>query len=379
MTSSTPLRRALFLPLVATLLAGSDAVAQLSDASIDKAYRYSMSHHGVALIIREKGQVRFEEFYNGYRGEPLHIYSGTKSFFGVLAVMAEQDRLLKLDEKVSKTIPEWADDPRKSKITIRDLLTFTAGLESGFEEIYSRSQSDKLELAVKLDAVRDRGASFIYGPGSINVFAEVLKRKLQKRRITYEEYLRKRITSPLGIDITQWQKDSFGNPVPSAGMYMTGKDWMKFGDFINNGGEIRGGSLVKSTQLAKCFQGTPINPAFGLGFWLNSYAPNASARPTDIEEDLELNPMPENWSRACLCKEAPSDLVVSLGSTFQRLYMVPSMDLVVVHHGTPGRTFRDYEFLRFLFENAQIPKAAPPEKKSKPLFKNLFKGPQNRQ
>ena len=65
--------------------------------------------------------------------------------------------------KVADTIAEWRGDPRKSQITVRDLLNFTSGMETGFNEIYGRSSANKLKLALELDAIRDRGKSFIYG------------------------------------------------------------------------------------------------------------------------------------------------------------------------------------------------------------------------
>lgn len=364
--------------IFAVLNLPSPGVAQLASSSITAAQKYSASHNGIGMIIQERGQLRFEKYYNGYSGAPLHIYSGTKSFFGVLAVMAQEDRLLKLDERASDTLTEWRDDPRKREILIRDLLNFTSGLESGFEEIYGRSSDDKISLAVSLDATRDRGKSFVYGPGHLNAFCEILRRKLKPRRISYEQYLNKKLINPLGIKISRWREDAHGNAMPSAGMYMTGKEWLKFGEFINAGGAVRGRHFVKTESLSECFRGTSINPAFGLGFWLNGYAGQSNAREVDVEEDLELKPMPEDWSDACLAKGAPADLVVSLGSTFQRLYLVPSMDLIVVHHGKPGHEFRDFDFLRLLFADAAAASptapSTPQKRKVKPLFPGLFKG-----
>lgn len=360
--------------LPALIVATMPVQAQLSGESIEAAMRYSATHNGRALIIKEGGQIRYEKYYSGYSGEALHIYSGTKSFFGVLAVMAQEDRILRLDDRVAETLKEWRDDPRKSQVTIRDLLNFTSGLETGFEEIYGRSGHDKIALAATLEVTRDRGQSFVYGPSHLNVFCEVLRRKLRSRGMGYEEYLHKKLVGPLGIRITRWREDAHGNAFPSAGMYMTGKDWMKLGELVRSGGVWQGRRLVKTESLAECFSGTRINPAFGLGFWLNGYARQPDAREVDVEEDLELDPMPEDWSDACLCKDAPLDLVVSLGSTFQRLYVVPSMDLIVVHHGKPGHEFRDFEFLRILFANAAQPEVAPRERETRPLLPKLFRG-----
>lgn len=360
--------------VLAMLNLPSSGFSQLSLWSIEAAQKYSASHNGIGLIVQERGQLRYEKYYNGYSGAPLHIYSGTKSFFGVLAVMAQEDRLFKLDDKASDTLTEWRSDPRKSEIRIRDLLNFTSGLEAGVEEIYGRSSADKIAIALSLDATRDRGESFVYGPGNLNAFCEILRRKLKPKGMSYEQYMKKKLLGPLGINMTRWREDAHGNVVPSAGMYMTGKEWLKFGEFVNAGGVARGRRLVKSDSLSECFRGTSINPAFGLCFWLNGNAPNPNSREVDVEEDLELDPMPENWSDACLAKGAPADLVVSLGSTFQRLYLVPSMGLAVVHHGKPGHEFRDFDFLRILFDEAATAQAAPEKRKVKPLFPGLFKG-----
>ncbi len=350
--------------------------AQLASSSIEAAHEYSRTHSGVGLIIEEEGKTRFEQYYNGHSGnEPLHIYSGTKSYFGVLAVIAEEEGLLKLDEPVAQTLPEWREDTRKQLVTLRDLLNFTSGLETGFEEIYGSSSADKLALSVGLKATRDRGASFVYGPSHLQVFCEVLRRKLASKGLGYEDYLQKRLIKPLDIRITQWRADSHGNVIPSAGMYMTGRDWLKFGELVLNGGTWKGRRLVSTEALSKCFVGTPINPAFGQCFWVNSYRTQDDAREVDVELFLEREPLPEDWSRACLCKSAPTDLICSLGSNFQRLYLVPSMQLVVVHQGKKGNDFRDAEFLSLLFRDAASPASEETTtKKIRPILPKLFGG-----
>lgn len=378
-----PLAPASVSSLCVLLLSLVNASAQLSEESIVRARAYSAENNGRALIVHEQGRLRFEDYYSGYRkGEPLHIYSGTKSFFGVLAVIAQEEGLLSLDERVAETLPEWRDDPRKSEIRIGDLLNFTSGLETGFEEIYGRSSADKIAIAVGLDAKRDRGASFIYGPGHLNVFCEVLRRKLKRRRMSYDDYLDRKLIRPLGIKIPRWRDDDHGNPAPSAGMYLTAQEWLKFGQMINAGGKWKGRRIVRSESLEFCFRGTEINPAFGLCFWLNHYASRPDAVEVDVEEELEIEPLPEDWRRTCLSKGAPPELIVSLGSTFQRLYLLPSWDLIVIHHGKPGHEFRDAEFLRILFTDARGPAsrgpssggsgATPQERPTRPLFPKLF-------
>ncbi len=362
----------LFLGLLACG-AALPASAQLSPESIQAAHQYSIKRGGIGFLVKERGEIRFERYAKGHGpNEAIHIYSGTKSFFGALAVMAESDGILSLDERVAETLPEWRNDSRKARITLRDLLDSTSGLETGFEQIYGRTSADKLTLAVSLDAKRERGESFIYGPSHLQVFCEVLRRKLKRRGLSYQGYLERKLIKPLDIHITQWRADDHGNVIPSAGMWMSARDWLKFGELICQGGHWNGRQLISSDALTNCFRTSSINPAFGLCFWVNSYSVHPDAREIDVEEYLELKPLPEDWSRACLCKQAPPDLIASIGSNFQRLYIVPSMNLVVVHQGKKGaRGFRDAEFLSILFSNATRPalaEASPPPRKTKPIL-----------
>ena len=55
----------------------------------------------------------------------------------------------------------------------------------------------------------------------------------------------------------------------------------------------------------------------------------------------------QDWQDACLCRDAPRDLVACIGSGYQRLYVIPSLDLIVVRHGG-GSRFSDGRFLRLL-------------------------------
>lgn len=371
-------RAAIILTGLACLGAPVPASAQLSQKSIEAAHRYSAARGGIGLIVKERGEVRFERYAKGHGADqPIHIYSGTKSFFGALAAIAEKEGLLSLDEKVAKTLPEWREDPRKSEITLRELLNFTSGLETGFEEIYGNSTADKLKLSLGLDAKAARGEAFIYGPSHLQVFCEVLQRKLKRKGLSYRGYLEKKLIRPLDIDLAKWRADNHGNVYPSAGMWMTGRDWMKFGELVCHGGSYGGHQLVPSTSLAQCFQSTRINPAFGLCFWVNSYCDRPDAREIDVEEYLEIEPLPEDWSRACLSKGAPADLSCSIGSNFQRLYLVPSMDLVVVHQGRKGaRGFEDAAFLPLLFADCQTPAATETAtvsgRKEKPSLSKVF-------
>ena len=108
----------------------------------------------------------------------------------------------------------------------------------------------------------------------------------------------------------------------------------------------RGGKRVLPPgALDQCLCGTRRNPAFGMGFWLN--AEGNSGRPVNVEDALVPKWWQVDWSGTCLCPEAPRDLFVSLGSEGQRLYVIPSLDMVVVRLSEDSH-YSDAEFLKLL-------------------------------
>jgi hypothetical protein len=122
---------------------------------------------------------------------------------------------------------------------------------------------------------------------------------------------------------------------------MTPAQWARVGEVILNEGR----PIVSSALLGECLQGTAANRAFGIGFWNNRAAPGG--REVDVEQQLNRKWHEQDWSNACICRDAPPDLVVGLGSGSQRLYVIPSIELIVVRFGNFGR-FSDATFLRML-------------------------------
>ncbi len=114
------------------------------------------------------------------------------------------------------------------------------------------------------------------------------------------------------------------------------------GDLILQAGRpvIRGDSFNQLTE------GSSPNPAYGFGFW-NNHAARSRGHEIDIEDMLERDWNTQSWAHACICRDAPPDLIACIGSGYQRLFVVPSMNLVVVRQGENAR-FSDATFLRVL-------------------------------
>jgi CubicO group peptidase (beta-lactamase class C family) len=317
-------------------------IRAVDEANLRAAAEYSARERGTVLLVIRDGKRIFAETANGGSASTSYkIYSGTKMFWILAGLVAVEDGLLRLDERVATTIEEWAADPQRSRVTVRQLLNFTSGLEPNFA-LHGEDVRNRNTLAVQTRLGAAPGNEFIYGPAALQVFHEILKRKLAVREETPTRFLERHVLRPLGLGPQRYRPDAAGNPLLASGFKMTANQWLKMGQCILD----HGAPIVPRDTFAEAMRGTNANPAFGFALWNNHLAPGG--RELDPEEMLDLKWERQSWKSACLCKDAPSDLLACIGSGGQRLYVVPSQELIVVRQGGFGR-FRDAEFLRRLF------------------------------
>jgi CubicO group peptidase (beta-lactamase class C family) len=337
----TPSAFASMLVLCA-FIAGAGCAPALDAASMKAAAKYSAARGGAALLIVQDGKTIFESYPGKHFPQEVHkIYSGTKGFWVLAALAAEEEGILKLDERVVETIDEWRSDNRKARITIRELLNFTCGLEP-MSRLHSDSVADRNAVALRLPVVAAPGERFIYGPSPLQVFDELFRRKLTLYGETPTHYLERKVLRPLGLGRQIYKSDRAGNPLLASGFRLTAEQWSRMGRLILSGGA----PVVSQSALSQCLRGTRANPAFGMGFW-NNRAVGLGAREFDIEDMLERDWWKQDWHNTCLSREAPSDMIASVGSGYQRLIVIPSMDLIIVRLGEDAK-FSDGDFLRIL-------------------------------
>jgi CubicO group peptidase (beta-lactamase class C family) len=283
------------------------------------------------------GKVVFEEYQNGHQADtPWPLASGTKSFSGVMLAAAIEDKLVRsFDEKVSDTITEWKNDKQKAEITLRQLLSLTGGIDAGrigSVPSYAEALNYKMESAP--------GTKFEYGPVPFQIFGEVMRRKLAPKKESVMDYLKRRIFSPIGLEVAFWRNGTDGNPLLPQGAFLTAREWAKFGEFMKSGGKWNGKQIIAKRLLDELLIGTKANPAYGITFWLNKEGINPAGRPNSMllvssKQDVNVK-----------------DLFMAAGAGNQRLYIIPSLDLVIVRQGNFGR-FDDGEFLsRLIFGKA---------------------------
>ncbi|MBT9444626.1 MAG: beta-lactamase family protein [Hyphomonadaceae bacterium] len=319
-------------------LAGAGAAQTIDPSACAAALRFAATNRGVSVLVLQDGK-QVCASPEATLMERHELWSGTKSFLGLIAAAAVQDKFLALDEPVATTVPEWSSDPLRRTITIRHLLSMTSGQASQIGR--PPGYADALNAAVNAPP----GTRFQYGPTPSQIFGEVMRRKLLSsgRPGDVRQYLQERLLTPIGIANVTWRMGPDGAPLMPQGASLSAREWARVGEFVRVGGRLNGVPLVDPETFAQLFKGSDANPAYGLSWWL--------ARQTPARDVVsQTSDIPRNIT------SLPGDLVYAAGIGDQRLYVIPShgltivrqaqLDLAVITRGQSG--WSDTKFLTTL-------------------------------
>ncbi|MBV9271478.1 MAG: beta-lactamase family protein [Candidatus Eremiobacteraeota bacterium] len=265
----------------------------------DAAAAYAAKSELHALLIDRGGKRLHESYGAGYNADKPHaLYSGTKSFWGPLALRAERDGALNLDETVGETFPEWRTGARKN-VTLRMLLQLIAGVPFGGLGAAVPPYKKALDMQLKVVP----GTTFTYGGIPLQIFGAVLAVKIAPE--TPHAYLERRLLRDARVGVANWRVLKDGTQPLPTGAFLTAPMWLNYGRFI----------LDNREEFAEAFRGSRVNANYGLGWWLS----DAGGR----------------------------KVMYASGSGGQALYIVPDERAVVAHFGKSGR-WRHETFLRRL-------------------------------
>jgi CubicO group peptidase (beta-lactamase class C family) len=262
--------------------------------------------------------------------------------------MIEDGLIESFDEHAAKTLHEWKDHPRKKQITLRHLLTLSAGLVQDATNLQGHDRptlaSDLYRHAIGVRALREPGAVFQYGPSCYYVLGEIMKRKLAAQKETPLDYLKRRILDPIGVKIESWVHDASGNPHIPNGASLTARNWIKFGQWLLQGGTWQGRQIVKKELLDELVKPSKANPGHGLAIWLN--------RP-DGRGAQPIQSAPAGAKGGWIYHDQYPDLFAALGAGKCRLYVIPSLNMVVLRQGDSQEDrYVDHRFLSLLLKGS---------------------------
>jgi CubicO group peptidase (beta-lactamase class C family) len=284
---------------------------------------------GVAVVY--DNDLVAEKYREGYDASTkFHDWSMTKSIAGALiGTLVDGGRM---DVKATTGIPEWSDDIR-SHITVEHILHMSSGLD-WVENYFTISEatrmlmqsSDMFSFVVSCKAAHEPGTFWNYSCGDANLLSGLIRMNLNDDE-AYHRYPYTHLLHRIGMLHTVIETDASGLFVVSSYSYGSVRDWARFGLlFLNNG--IFAGDTILSPQWVEYMR--TVAPAsdgtYAATFWLRE-------------------PDPLN-----VLKDIPDDVYFADGFLGQRVYIIPSENLVVVRMGYSLTNFSLNDFLRDIID-----------------------------
>ncbi len=275
-----------------------------------------------AIVVAHDGHLVAEGHAPGYGPEtPMLSWSMAKSVLAALVGVAVAEGRLALGAPAP--VPEWSDpvDPRHA-ITLDQLLRMSSGL--AFDEHYGTTNDVSRMLFTQPDtgayAARSRLAAppdtvWSYSSGTSNLVARILRDRFDRDLEAMQRWSRERLFGPAGLASALFEPDASGTFVGSSFVFMTARDWARFGELHRLDGIWNGRRILPEGWVRYVTTPTPAAPdgRYGAHWWLNAGSPDDRSR--------------RMWPKV------PTDAYAARGHSGQYVVVVPSVKLVVVRLG----------------------------------------------
>jgi CubicO group peptidase (beta-lactamase class C family) len=233
-----------------------------------------------SLIIAQDGRIVGERYYHGAtRTRTANVKSVSKSIISALVGIAiAEGKLERIEQTIGELLPrELRDtaDVAKRDITVADLLSMRAGLESTSFDGYGRwvTSANWVRSALARPMVADRGGPMIYSTGNTHLLSAILTKATG---MSTWAYARRKLGGPLGIDIPRWPRDPQGIYFGGNDMRLTPRAMVAIGELYRNRGRVGRRQIVPAWWVDSSFvvrAHSPFNGhGYGWGWWTRAAA-----------------------------------------------------------------------------------------------------------
>ncbi|SEL82574.1 CubicO group peptidase, beta-lactamase class C family [Aquimarina amphilecti] len=273
-------------------------------------YDFLEEKNSKAFIILKNGKIVIEKYFNGGTASDNNPwYSAGKTLTAFTVGLAQQEGLLEIDHNSASYLGnEWADitNDQQSNITIRNHLTMTTGLD------YNISNQNCTDFDCLL-YLNEAGSFWYYHNAAYTLLSDIVA---GASNMEYNAYFDSRLKNKIGMT-GAWIRLGYANIY-----YSTARSMARFGLLNLNKGTWDSNQILTDqnyfTEMTTASQNH--NKSYGYLWWLNG---KSSFRAPAFETEFPGELMPD----------APEDLIAGLGKNDQKLYVVPSQNLVIVRMG----------------------------------------------
>jgi hypothetical protein len=146
-------------------------------------------------------------------------------------------------------------DARKRRMTLRDLLTMTSGLDWNEDVPYDdpnnpsdlmEASDDWVQFVIDRPMKDEPGKVFAYSSGATELLAYIFKRETGA---DIEQYAHRHLFAPLGIRNYFWKRTPLGVVDTEGGLYLRAEDLAKIGLLYMNDGLWNGHRVISSEWI----------------------------------------------------------------------------------------------------------------------------------
>ena len=277
---------------------------------VDSLIEFVGTKNSKAFIVLVDGKIAIEAYYNGHDAESLWYWaSAGKSLMAMLMGLAQEDGLLDIENPTSEYLGQgWTSCSPQEELTIkiRHQLSMASGLDDSLEAPGSTENCFNPECFECIAAPTTRWA---YHNSAYRILQDVLE-------------------TTSGQDKTIFTRTRLGNRIGMKGFwlnyiyYSNARDMARFGLLTLAQGNWAGDAVLSDMDYYNDMirSSQDINPSYGYLWWLNG-------QPSYMLPALQIS------FDGSLIANAPSDMFAALGKNDQKIYVVPSQNMVVVRQG----------------------------------------------
>ncbi len=276
--------------------------------NIDTLLQYAEAKNSKSLIILIDGKIALESYFNGHDQSAFWYWaSSAKSLKAVLTGIAQEEGFLNINDPVAQYLGEgWTScsTENEAQRTIWHQLTMTSSFNNS--PLYWDCTEPTCFQCTGLDA----GSQWHYHNGVYRKLHAVIE---SATGMNPNIYTLTRIGSKIGMS-GLWSDDQL--------FLSNTRSMARFGLLALNN-FVWAGDVVLADQDYIQSMITPsqsLNKSYGYLWWLNGQESHY----------LPLNPF---LQQGFIIPDAPADMYAGLGGNDQKVYVVPSMNMVVVRMG----------------------------------------------
>jgi CubicO group peptidase (beta-lactamase class C family) len=283
-----------------------------NETQLNDVYNYLQQKGTKAFIILKNGKMVTERYFGSFTADSNWYWaSAGKTMTAMLVGIAQKEGLLNITSRTSQYLGTgWTSLPpaKENLITVRHQLTMTTGLDDAVSP--DNDCTSPPCLVYKADA----GSRWAYHNAPYTILDKVVE---NASGTTFNTYFQQKIRDKIGMNGTWFKGTGYNNVY-----YSNARSMARFGLLMLNKGKWDQTPVLNDSSYFKAQVNSSqnLNLSYGYLTWLNGKAGY-------------MLPGIQLAFPTMLTPNAPADMYAALGKNDQKVYVVPSQNLVVIRMG----------------------------------------------